>query len=132
MDIKPGSCPNPVNTGNRRGVLPIAILGTADFDVTQVDPATIELVGVSPLRWANEDVATPYDDPLIDCYSCTTIRGDGFMDLTIKFNVAEFILALPPDINNGDCVEVELIGNLLPEYGGTPIKGHDIIKIIKK
>ncbi|MQY56694.1 hypothetical protein GH140_00640, partial [bacterium] len=61
VDIKPGSCPNPLNLKSK-GVLPIAILGTEDFDVTKIDPATLILVregyeepGVSPLRWAYED-----------------------------------------------------------------------------
>jgi hypothetical protein len=131
VDIKPGSCPNPLNTKDR-GQYPVAILGTADFDVSQVDPATIQLEGVSPLRWAFEDVATPYYEPLNDCYSCTTMGLDGFMDMTIKFNAQEFIAALGPDINDGDCLIVELTGNLKPEYGSTPIKGYDIIKIIKQ
>jgi len=128
IDIKPGSCPNPVNTKDR-GVLPIAILGTADFDVSQVDPVTVKLADVPPLRWASEDVSTPYYDPLNDCYSCNTMGADGFMDMTFKFDAQEFIAALGQDINDGDCVIVELTGSL---FDGTPIVGHDIIKIIKK
>jgi hypothetical protein len=58
VDIKPGTCPNPVNV-KARGVLPVAILGTADFDVTTIDPASVRLEGVAPIRWALEDVATP-------------------------------------------------------------------------
>lgn len=127
LDIKPQSCPNPVNT-KKRGLLPVAILGTADFDVSQVDPSTIQLVGVSSVMDGFEDVATPYGEPLIDCYSCITLGGDGFTDLILKFNSQQFIAALGP-INDGDCVTVELIGNL---FDGTPIKGNDIIKIIKK
>ena len=64
IDIKPQSCPNPLNV-KKKGVLPVAILGTADFDVNEVDPATVELEGVAPLRWDWEDVATP-DWPLED------------------------------------------------------------------
>jgi len=128
IDIKPGSCPNPVNTKDR-GVYPIAILGTGDFDVSQIDPVTILLEGLAPLRWASEDVSTPYYDPLNDCYSCNTIGADGFMDMTFKFDAQEFIAALGPDINDGDCVIVELTGSLID---GTPIVGHDIIRIIKK
>lgn len=40
IDIKPQSCPNPINVKSR-GVLPVAILGTAEFDVTTIDPASI-------------------------------------------------------------------------------------------
>ena len=129
IDIKPQSCPNPVNVRDK-GVLPVAILGTADFDISQVDPSTIQLEGVSPLRWAVQDVATPYYDPLLDCYSCTTMGMDGFMDLTLKFNAQEFVATLDPSILNGDCVTVELIGYLKPEYGGTMIMGYDIIRVL--
>ncbi|NIN69480.1 MAG: hypothetical protein GTO63_33310, partial [Anaerolineae bacterium] len=50
LDIKPGSCPNPLNTRSN-AVLPVAILGTDVFDVNDIDPATVMLEGVSPLRW---------------------------------------------------------------------------------
>jgi len=61
VDIKPTSCRNPFNVG-KKGVMPVAILGTEDFDVTQIDPVTVMLAGVvSPLRWALEDVATPFE-----------------------------------------------------------------------
>ena len=42
VDIKPGSCPNPINVKSK-GVLPTEILGTEDFDVTMVDPASVRL-----------------------------------------------------------------------------------------
>ncbi|MBN1391621.1 MAG: NHL repeat-containing protein, partial [Sedimentisphaerales bacterium] len=68
VDIKPGVCPNPVNVKSK-GVLPAAILGTADFDVTKIDPASIRLAGVAPLRSAYKDVAAPASD-INDC-NCT-------------------------------------------------------------
>jgi hypothetical protein len=55
IDIRPTSCPNPLNT-TLKGVLPVAILGMADLDVTTIDPATLLLEGVAPLRWSYEDV----------------------------------------------------------------------------
>ena len=58
VDIKPQSCPNPLNC-KTQGLLPVAILGTADFDVTTLDVFSIQLAGVAPLRSALEDVATP-------------------------------------------------------------------------
>ena len=60
VDIRPASCPNPLNV-NSRGVLSVAILGSEGFDVDQVDPDTVLLEGVSPLRWSWEDVGTPFD-----------------------------------------------------------------------
>src|SRR5438132_963056 len=80
IDIKPKSCPNPLNT-NDQGVLPVAILGTDSFDVTKVDVSTIKLAGVSPVRSALEDVATPFSQftGKMDCSSdCTTAGPDSF------------------------------------------------------
>jgi hypothetical protein len=42
VDIKPGSCPNPINLKGK-GVLPVAICGTEDFDVKTIDPESILL-----------------------------------------------------------------------------------------
>jgi hypothetical protein len=61
VDIKPGSCPNPLNVKSS-GVLPVAILGTRDYDITTIDPTSIRLAGVEPLRSSYEDVATPASD----------------------------------------------------------------------
>lgn len=49
IDIKPGSCPNPVNIKSK-GVFPVAILGTEDFDVDTIDIASIRLAGVDGHR----------------------------------------------------------------------------------
>jgi len=132
VDIKPMSCPNPLNV-NSKGVLPVAILGTEDFDVTMVDPASVRLEGVVPLRWALEDVATPYE-PFTgkqDCYDCNELGLDGYLDLTLKFDKQEIVAALGA-VNDGDCVVVQLTGNLMEEYGATPIVGEDVVLIVKK
>jgi len=121
VDIKPTSWPNPLNA-NGKGVLPVAILGTEDFDVTQIDPATILLEGVAPLRWALEDVATP-GDPLAG--------PDGFMDLSLKFDTQEIVAALG-DVNDGDEMVLHLMGNLKPEFDGASIVGDDVVRIFKK
>lgn len=41
LDIKPGSFPNTINCRNRKGVIPVAILSTATFDATTVDPLSV-------------------------------------------------------------------------------------------
>jgi hypothetical protein len=139
VDIHPTSCPNPLNVGGK-GVMPVAILGTADFDITQIDPSSIllinanliEPVGVSPLRWAMEDVAAPYvpgdEEP---CYACTEEGPDGYLDLTLKFSMAEIVTAIG-DVSDGDCLILTLTGNLMEEAGGTAITGEDVVRIIKK
>jgi hypothetical protein len=132
VDVKPTSCRNPFNVG-KKGVMPVAILGTADFDVTQVDPATVALEGVAPLRWSLGDVATPFE-PFTgkeDPFDCTTEGPDGFVDLTFKFDAQEMTAALGA-VADGDVVILHLTGNLSPDFGGTPLLGEDVIVILKK
>lgn len=132
VDIKPTSCPNPVNCKSQ-GILPAAILGTADLDVSKIDPSTIVLEGpagtTSPIRWALEDVATPFE-PFTgkeDCMDCTTKGPDGFMDLTLKFDTQQVVAAIG---NQSDktCVLLKLTGNLKEEFGGTSIVGEDVVR----
>jgi len=152
LDIKPTSCPNPINTKSN-GVIPVAILGTEDFDVTQIDPVTLEILGVPPLTWAYEDVATPFDPEGYtgdDCNACSTEGPDGYTDLTLKFDAAELIPeiqdlagetivmteltdleATTMDID-GLCIWLSITGNLLEEFGSTPIYGEDVVRILQK
>ena len=129
IDIKPGSCPNPLEV-KKKGDLPAAVLGSVDFDVTQVDIASIRLEGVPPHKSSFEDVATPFE-PYTgkeDCFEdCTTEGEDGFVDLTLKFDSQEVLAALG-QVDNKDCLVLTLTGNL---QDGTPIVGEDVI-IIRK
>ncbi|MHC4842687.1 MAG: hypothetical protein ACYTEE_02700 [Planctomycetota bacterium] len=122
IDIKPGSCPNPLNTKSK-GVLPAAILGSEDVNVLEIDPASIRLVGVPPIRSSYEDVATPVAEPC-EC-ECNTEGPDAFLDLTLKFETQEIVEAIG-DVNHGDILELPLTGAL---FDGTPIEGADCIII---
>ena len=129
VDIKPQSCRNPLNVKSK-GVLPVAILGTATFDVAQVDVSTVQLEGVSPLRWDFDDVATPFV-PFIgkqDAFDCTEDGPDGFLDLTLKLSRQEIVQALSP-VNDGDVLVLTLTGQMLD---GTPILGEDVVVMLKK
>lgn len=146
VDIKPGSCPNPMNVKSR-GVLPVAILGTPDvgetpgFDVTTIDPLTIILlVGetqVLPIRSSFEDVAAPYTGGIPDeptCEECLESGPDGIMDLTLKFRTQDIVAALSADIEggtiiDGSCIVLELTGLLTDS---TPITGQDVVRILIK
>ena len=120
IDIKPQSCPNPLNTKSK-AVLPVAILGTADFHFTTVDPSTVQLEGVAPIRWNIEDVSTP----VVGGEDCTTEGADGFDDLTLKLDTQEIVDALG-EVGDGDEVVLTLAGEL---FDGTLIEGEDCVII---
>jgi hypothetical protein len=131
LDIHPTSCPNPVNiSGN--GVIPAAILGTANFDVTQIDPTSIQLWGpgcdggpVSPIRFDYDDVSTPYTGNA-QC-GCNTLGGDGFLDLTLKFDKQQVVNALHlSSYAHLSYVRLTVVGKLT---GGCGFVGLDCIRI---
>jgi len=127
FDVHPGSCPNPIQL-RRNGVIPTAILGTADFDVNDIDISTVTLEGVSPVGHAYSDVATPYEpivDKPLESEACNTLESDGFMDLTIRFNAQDVIQALG-DVSRDDVIKVKVKGQLMD---GTDFEGEDIIII---
>jgi hypothetical protein len=133
VDIKPGSCPNPINVSSP-GVLPVAILGTVDLDVTTIDPVTVRLEGVAPIRSALGDVATPFE-PFADkedcSFDCAEGGPDGLLDLALKFRTREIVAALG-EVEDGECRVLTLTGNLREEYAGTPIEGEDVVLILNK
>jgi hypothetical protein len=98
LDIHPGSCPNPYNIKlfdwadqTSPSILPVAILGSESVDVSEINPATLMLEGVPALRYAYEDVATL--DGHAEC-DCNDGAGDGYMDMTVKFNRQAIAMAL--------------------------------------
>jgi len=124
LDVKPGSCPNPVNGNSAHGqgkaVLPVAILGTADFDVHDIDPSTVTLNGASPVRWSYEDVGASPDDPEEEC-ACSEAGPDGHTDINLKFYSAEIVASL----DGGNVVRVE--GQL---FDGTLFEGQDCVTVV--
>ncbi len=151
VDIKPVGCPNPLNVGSK-GVLPVAILGTSDLDVTAINPKTVTLGGgvilsmqedpsktkkkikilvsnLSPLRWSFEDVGTPYQPfaGKIDPYQCNALGPDGHSDIVFKFDT-QAIAASLSNVEDGEVITLQLSGQLLD---GTEISGEDVV-IIKK
>jgi hypothetical protein len=131
LDIHPTSCPNPFNlaglgsgntNGNAGGVLPAAIIGSDNFDVADIDPSTILLEGVAPIRTRIEDVNRPAGD---DECACTSEGPDGIDDLTLKFSrrlVAETLGA----VANNDVITLTLTGEL---NDGTPFTLTDCVII---
>jgi len=126
IDIKPGACPNnyPIKGG---GSVKVAILGTVDFDVNDIDIASIRLEGVAPTQSRFKDKCTLVSDPADEC-DCTIERRDGFLDLCLKFKKKE-ILSVLGEVNFGDSFVLTLTGSL---NNGTLIEGQDCIVFIKK
>lgn len=136
VDIKPGSCPNPFNVKSR-GVLPVAVLGSEEFDVRTIDPTTIRLTregygeGVKPRRWSYEDVATPFEGELCDCHD---LDGDGWLDLTLKFLTRQVMRTLElGNVDDTTFVSPLLVtGHLKEDAGAMPIEGSDCVRVLKK
>lgn len=75
IDVKPGDTPTTVEA-NREGMLPVAILSTAQFDAATVDPASIR---VGPTGTEAEPFRAMADD----------INRDERMDLLILVRLQE-------------------------------------------
>jgi hypothetical protein len=108
FDLKPGSCPNAFNPKDK-GVVPAAILGSEAFDVTTINPASVQLCNtagacISPIRTSIEDAAQPCPpNGVADCPCCeyapTLVYDangmvidsyfDNFDDLALKFAAAD-------------------------------------------
>jgi hypothetical protein len=100
----------------------VALLGTADFDVNNIDISSLQLEGVAPLRFDFEDVATPFDG---DLCGCTENGRDGFMDMTLKFDTQDVLDAIGPSMGGSRILTIT--GNLLD---GTPIEGQDCVIMV--
>jgi len=120
LDLKPQSCPNPVNVLSK-GLVPVAILGTAEFDVNDI---VISSLPDRTIKHTIEDVAAPFGGPLIDQFSCTEAGPDGFDDLIFKIPSSK--LNCLPD---GELALLIIDGVLLD---GTPFEGSDIALVINK
>lgn len=126
FDIKPGSCPNPLNwriNPHGKAVLPVAILGSKDLDVYDIDVTSVRLFDdLESVRYSYEDVAAPGDSAGGDC-ACTEEGADGYLDLTLKFDkrsVLEKLHAMP----QADQYIVTVTALLA---SGERIEGHDCV-----
>lgn len=108
IDIKPGSSSNPINTSSK-GVIPVAILGSETFNVTNVDVTTLAF-GVSGAVPAHHQGGHQKD-----------VNGDGFTDLVSHYRTNE------TGIVTGD-VESCVTGEL---FDGTPVQGCDSIVTVQ-
>lgn len=131
MDIKPDSAENPVNVRSR-GVLPVAILGSASLSVEEIDAASVALAGVSALRSSIEDVSSPQSaaERGVKALGDAGPGPDGYEDLVLKFSTHAVIASIDSiDIADGDRVVLTISGLF---KDGTAFAGRDSILVIKK
>jgi hypothetical protein len=130
FDIRPKSCPNVLNVESN-GVLPAAILGTADFNVLDVDRSSIRLLGVAPLRTEFEDVGAPSPSPTEE--ECTVEPPDGLLDLVLQFDTRQIVeavvTALGREPEDHEVVTLRLDGRLAD---GTPLTGEDTVIVLRR
>lgn len=108
IDIKPGSYPNSINP-NAGGVIPVAILTTADFDASAVDPATVALEGAGTRGKGKSGNYGSTED----------VDGDGDLDLVVHvMNAIEWA---------ANATEATLTGMT---WDGIPIEGTDSVRIV--
>ena len=115
IDIKPGSDSNPINPKSK-GLIPVAILGSASFDVTTVDVTTLAFGpgGATP--------AHDLTDPIVYADHLQDVNSDGFTDLVSHYATQDTGIA------KGD-IEACLAG---ATTSGASIYDCDAIKTVGK
>ena len=108
IDIKPGSDPNGVNPKSK-GVIPVAVLGSVDFDATQVDFSTVTF---------GPGEALPIHGDHVENGHVADTNGDFFDDMVLHFKVSETGIAC------GD-TDATLTGQT---FGGDSVIGTDAVK----
>ncbi len=118
IDIKPGSYPNCFNV-NGHGVIPVAILGAEDFDVTQIDVSTLSFGGLAVRLKGKDRPQCSYEDVSGD-FTFPEGATDGYLDLVCQFEDDDTFVVVGEDT-------ATVTGNLLPEFDGLAFTGSDEI-----
>jgi len=113
IDIKPGSYPNSIGLDDK-GLLPVAVLGSATFDVETIVPNTLQLGGVDIYSRGSAKA------PKI-AYSIEDANGDFYLDMVAFFSVSELVEL---GALTSTTTQLKLTGNL---FDGTPIAGTDTV-----
>jgi hypothetical protein len=91
----------------------VAILSTPEFNATKVNPSSVRLAGVPPVKWSWPHVGQ-------DC-GC----ADRFRDIVLHFSTDELAAAIAEMESLPK--RLELIGET---WDGVPIRGSDSIRLV--
>jgi hypothetical protein len=105
IDIKPGSDPNSINLKSR-GVIPVALFGSEEFEVRDVDPSSVKFAGAGFRKFSFADV-----------------NGDGIEDMMFHF-LTQQITDL--DSNRTEATVTGLTAD------GVEFSGTDSVNIVPK
>jgi hypothetical protein len=123
LDIRPGEWPNMFDStlwdtttasDRKGGALAVAILGSATVDITEIDPASCRLEGVSPMTVG-----------VLDC-ACSDLGSDGHDDLFLQFLSRDVAAAIPAG-NPGDTLTLTLTGSY---NDGMPFSAADRVVVV--
>ena len=134
-DIKPGACPNTISL-REKGLLPVAIMGGTDLDLTNVDPASIRLSReggsgtVAPISWNFKEIGSPFAVELCDCIRS---KRDVYSDLVFNFDLQQVINVLGLGDALGQTLPLTMTGRMIEECDGRTyiksISGKDCVLI---
>jgi len=133
FDLQVETCPNRLQVGSRE-IVRAAILGTPQFDVRAIDPASVRLLGVPPLQSYIADVGSP-KGRLVGKTNINCVGGarDRIDDLLLTFPADEVSRAIEARIGrplaSGETIALTVTGTLRPEYGKRRITGEDLTVI---
>lgn len=108
VDIKPGDDSNQINLSSR-GKTPVAILSTAAFDASTINPLSVSVAGAPVSLKPNGTPMSSLED----------INGDGLLDLVVHVSTS----ALQPNFDN-ECL---LEGST---FAGQSFFGSDTIAVV--
>ena len=115
IDIKPGNEQNNINLKSK-GVVPVAVLTTEQFDAATVSPATALFAGTAPDHWGFEDVDSDGDDDLVLHFRT--------QQLDLDESSTEATLTAQLAISQMRTQSAEQAG------GGAVVSGTDAVKIV--
>lgn len=122
IDVKPGIKPNDIHLGDHKGVVPVAILTTPQFNASRVDttfdengrPRVVFSGALASVKGASGSYASLKD-----------VDGDGDKDLVMQFPIANIDSSLFTTV--GGVTVATLMGRTVD---GRPISGRDTVNVV--